>query len=150
MLIDLKCCRRWYFYVQMVGYEEQAQHYSMEMTICRPDEGEIRLTVLSLRLNILPAVCQGPEGNTLRRSPEIFARWRSQVLRLQTRKVSVWRSETEPWTSISSGTKIFNCFFRSTQPYHDVFKPFNQYSGNFFKKCFLPKYELGNCNGNRD
>ena len=32
--------RRWYFYVQMVGYEEQAQCYSMEMTICRPDEGE--------------------------------------------------------------------------------------------------------------
>ena len=40
MLIDCKCFRRWYFYVQMVGYEEQAQSYSMEMTICRPDEGE--------------------------------------------------------------------------------------------------------------
>ena len=24
----------------MVGYEEEAQGYSMEMTICRPDEGE--------------------------------------------------------------------------------------------------------------
>ena len=24
----------------MVGYEQQAQCYSMEMTICRPDEGE--------------------------------------------------------------------------------------------------------------
>ena len=89
----------------MVGYEEQAQHYSMEMTICRPDEGELRLTVLSLTLNILPAVCQDPGGNTLRRSPEIFARWRSQVLRLLTRKVSVWRSEMEPWPSISCGTK---------------------------------------------
>ena len=39
--------RRWYFYVQMVGYEEQAQCYSMEMTICRPDEGEASSPVLS-------------------------------------------------------------------------------------------------------
>jgi len=35
--------RRWYFYVQMVGYQEQAQGYSMEMTLCRPDEGESAL-----------------------------------------------------------------------------------------------------------
>ena len=40
LLIVVKYFRRWYFYVQMVGYEEEAQCYSMEMTICRPDEGE--------------------------------------------------------------------------------------------------------------
>ena len=39
-MIEVKYFRRWYFYVQMVGYEEEAQCYSMEMTICRPDEGE--------------------------------------------------------------------------------------------------------------
>ena len=37
--MTIQLIRRWYFYVQMVGYQEQAQGYSMEMTICRPDEG---------------------------------------------------------------------------------------------------------------
>ena len=72
-MIDVKYFRRWYFYVQMVGYEEEAQCYSMEMTICRPDEGEADSFITKYQII---STDQDPGGNTLRGSPEISVRWR--------------------------------------------------------------------------
>ena len=57
-MIDVEYFRRLYFYVQMVGYEEEAQGYSMEMTICRPDEGEADsfITKYQILLTVLLSV----------------------------------------------------------------------------------------------
>ena len=63
--------RRWYFYVQMVGYQEQAQDYSMEMTVFRPDEGKVNKADL-----VMTTVCQDLTGSTVRRCPVTCVRWK--------------------------------------------------------------------------
>ena len=55
----------------MVGYQEQAQDYSMEMTVFRPDEGKVNKADL-----VMTTVCQDLTGSTVRRCPVTCVRWK--------------------------------------------------------------------------